>query len=245
MAAPAKKPLRTPDGQDTPEEFALTAPGVPENFSFLTRDDTAVVFERFRQVNPNPISELVAPNPYTFLVSVVLSAQATDVSVNKATQALYKIADTPKKMLALGESGVSGYIQSIGLYRNKARHVIALSALIEERFGGAIPRTRADLESLPGVGRKTASVVLNAVYGEPTMPVDTHILRISPRIGLSAGKTPLAVEKDLLACIPEVFLPHAHHWLVLHGRYVCTARKPLCETCVIHDVCRHNGVING
>jgi endonuclease-3 len=214
-----------------------------DTIAFLTPSEIDTVFSRFQKANPTPKSELSASNPYTFLVSVTLSAQATDVSVNNATAALYKVADTPQKMLALGEEGLIGYIKSIGLYHNKAKNVIALSALLVEKFGGRIPRTREDLESLPGVGRKTASVVLNVVYGEPTMPVDTHILRISPRIGLSAGTTPIAVEKDLLARIPAKYLMNAHHHLILQGRYVCVARKPRCAECLICDVCKHNGVV--
>jgi endonuclease-3 len=198
------------------------------------------IFRRFQSANPNPKTELVSCNPFTLLVSVVLSAQATDISVNKATGPLYAVADTPQAILALGEDGLIGYIKSIGLYRSKARHVMGLCAMLLERFGGEVPRTREELESLPGVGRKTANVVLNVVFGEPTMPVDTHLLRISPRIGLSDGKTPEAVERDLLACIPSAYLNHAHHWLILHGRYVCTARRPACDTCLIADLCTYN-----
>jgi endonuclease-3 len=211
-------------------------------FSFLEQEEIKKVFSLFKKENPEPKSELVAPNEYTFLVSVILSAQATDVSVNRATEPLFKIADTPQKMLALGEQKLVDYIKSIGLYHNKAKNVIAMSKILVEKFGGKIPRTRDELQSLPGVGRKTASVALNVLFGEVTMPVDTHLLRISPRIGLSDGVTPLAVEKDLLAKIPRAYLPHAHHWLILHGRYVCKARTPLCGECVISGLCKRNGV---
>jgi endonuclease-3 len=176
------------------------------------------------------------------LVSVVLSAQATDVSVNKATESLYKVADTPQKMLALGEDGLISYIKSVGLYRTKARHIIELCRILLDRFGGEVPRTREELMELPGVGRKTANVVLNVAFGEPTMPVDTHLLRISPRIGLSDGTTPVQVEADLLERIPAAYLNNAHHWLILHGRYVCIARKPKCGECVIAGVCKRNGI---
>lgn len=206
----------------------------------LEKEKIIELFEIFLANNPEPKSELSAPNPYTLLVSVVLSAQATDKSVNKATEPLYKIADTPYKMLELGEEKLIEYIKSIGLYRSKARHVIELSQMLVQDFNGQIPRTREELMKLPGVGRKTANVVLNVVYGEPTMPVDTHLLRISPRIGLSNGTTPETVEKDLLACIPTQYMKHAHHWLILHGRYVCTARNPKCDECLVNGICKHN-----
>jgi endonuclease-3 len=209
---------------------------------FLSAPEVREVFERFKKANPNPKSELAAPNPFTFLISVVLSAQATDVSVNNATEVLYKVADTPQKILDLGEEGLISYIRTVGLYRTKARHILELCRLLIDRFGGKVPRTREDLESLPGVGRKTANVVLNVIYGEKTMPVDTHLLRISPRIGLSAGAEPLRVEQDLLERIPEEYLDNAHHWLILHGRYVCVARKPKCGECLISEICKHNGV---
>lgn len=198
------------------------------------------IFERFKKQNPSPVSELVAPNPYCLLVSVVLSAQATDKSVNKATEPLYKIADTPQKMLALGEEGLIPYIRSIGLYKNKAKHVIGLSRTLVENFNGQLPRDRESLESLSGVGRKTANVVLNVVWGEHTMPVDTHLLRICPKIGLAQGTTPLEVERSLVSRIPDRYMEHAHHWLILHGRYICTARSPKCEECLICDLCLHN-----
>ena len=211
-----------------------------DDSSVLSREQVISLFERFKSENPVPKTELIATNNYTLLVSVVLSAQATDKSVNKATESLYKIVDTPQKMLELGEEGLIGYIKSIGLYKNKAKNVIALSKILIEKFNSEIPKTREDLMSLPGVGRKTANVILNVVYGEKTMPVDTHLLRISPRIGLSFGTTPESIEKDLLKIIPDEYMQHAHHWLILHGRYVCTARNPKCSECLISDICQHN-----
>lgn len=211
-----------------------------DDSSVLSREQVISLFERFKSENPVPKTELIATNNYTLLVSVVLSAQATDKSVNKATESLYKIVDTPQKMLELGEEGLIEYIKSIGLYKNKAKNVIALSKILIEKFNSEIPKTREDLMSLPGVGRKTANVILNVVYGEKTMPVDTHLLRISPRIGLSFGTTPESIEKDLLKIIPDEYMQHAHHWLILHGRYVCTARNPKCSECLISDICQHN-----
>lgn len=206
----------------------------------LSKDKVILLFERFKEKNPKPTTELIAPNNYTLLVSVVLSAQATDKSVNKATESLYKKVDTPEKMLELGEEGLIEYIKSIGLYRAKAKNVIALSKLLVENFASSLPRTREDLMSLPGVGRKTANVILNVVYGEKTMPVDTHLLRISPRIGLSFGTNPETIEQDLLKIIPDEYMEHAHHWLILHGRYICTARNPKCKECPINDICQQN-----
>lgn len=211
-----------------------------DDSSVLSREQVISLFERFKSENPVPKTELIATNNYTLLVSVVLSAQATDKSVNKATESLYKIVDTPQKMLELGEEGLIEYIKSIGLYKNKAKNVIALSKILIEKFNSEIPKTREDLMSLPGVGRKTANVILNVVYGEKTMPVDTHLLRISPRIGLSFGTTPESIETDLLKIIPDEYMQHAHHWLILHGRYVCTARNPKCSECLISDICQHN-----
>ena len=213
-------------------------------FVKLSPKEIRVLFTRFQKLNPEPATELEAPNPFTLLVSVVLSAQATDKSVNKATGPLYKIADTPEKILALGEEGLISYIKTIGLYRSKAKHVMGLCRMLIDEYGGKLPRKREDLERLPGVGRKTANVVLNVVYGEPTMPVDTHLLRISPRMGLSEGTTPLQVEQDLLKCIPAEFMNHAHHWLILHGRYICTARSPKCAECPVTDLCKRNGMEN-
>jgi endonuclease-3 len=195
-------------------------------------------FSRFRQANPEPKGELEHLNPYTLLVAVVLSAQATDAGVNKATRALFAVADTPEKMLALGEEKVREYIKTIGLYRNKARNVIALSEKLIAEFGDEVPRTRAEIETLPGAGRKTANVVLNMAYGEHTMAVDTHVFRVGNRTGLAPGNTPLDVELGLEKVIPPEFMLHAHHWLILHGRYTCLARKPRCEVCLINDLCR-------
>lgn len=206
----------------------------------LNQQEIETVFERFKSRNPEPKSELNWTSPFTLLVAVVLSAQATDKSVNNATKSLFAIADTPRKMLALGEEGLIPYIKSIGLYRSKASHVIGLSRVLLEKFGGEVPDSREELMILPGVGRKTANVVLNVVFHKPVMPVDTHLLRISPKIGLAEGTTPEQVESSLVARIPEKYMEHAHHWLILHGRYVCTARNPRCKECIIGDICRHN-----
>ena len=195
-------------------------------------------FSRFREANPEPRGELEHLNPYTLLVAVVLSAQATDAGVNKATRALFAVADTPQKMIELGEEKLRDYIKTIGLYRNKAKNVIALSEKLIREFGGEVPRTRAEIESLPGAGRKTANVVLNMAYGEHTMAVDTHVFRVGNRTGLAPGKTPLEVELGLEKVIPSEFMLHAHHWLILHGRYTCLARGPRCEVCLINDLCR-------
>lgn len=208
--------------------------------TLLTQEEIKEVFERFKKANPNPTSELKWTNPFTLLVSVVLSAQATDKSVNKATESLYKIADTPEKILSLGEEKLISYIKSIGLYRTKAKHIIELSKMLMEEFNSTIPDTIDDLIKLPGVGRKTANVVLNVVFNKPTMPVDTHLLRISPKIGLAEGSSPLEIEKSLCTRIPNKYMNHAHHWLILHGRYICTARNPQCENCIINDICKHN-----
>jgi endonuclease-3 len=195
-------------------------------------------FSRFEKASPEPKSELAHFNPFTLLVAVVLSAQATDAGVNRATKPLFEIADTPQKMLALGEDKVRDFIKTIGLYRNKARNVIALSQKLIEEFGGQVPNSRDALETLPGAGRKTANVVLNVAFGQPTMAVDTHVFRVANRTGLAPGETPLAVELGLEKVIPSRFMAHAHHWLILHGRYTCLARKPRCETCLINDLCR-------
>lgn len=198
------------------------------------------MFKRFKSQNPNPTSELNYTNPYTLLVAVVLSAQATDKSVNKATKDLFPIVDTPEKMLSLGEEKLITYIKSIGLYKSKAKNVIGLSKKLIEDFGSQVPGNREALMTLPGVGRKTANVVLNVIFGEPTMPVDTHLLRICPKIGIGEGSTPEAVEQSVLQRIPAEYLRDAHHWILLHGRYVCTARNPKCEECIIADLCKHN-----
>ena len=206
----------------------------------LQQEEIKEIFERFKKENPNPTSELKWTNSFTLLVSVVLSAQATDKSVNKATESLYKIADTPQKILSLGEDNLISYIKSIGLYKSKAKHIIELSKMLISEFDSKIPDNLEDLIKLPGVGRKTANVVLNVLFNKPTMPVDTHLLRISPKIGLAQGLTPLEIEKSLCARIPQEYMNHAHHWLILHGRYVCTARNPHCENCIINDICKHN-----
>lgn len=197
---------------------------------------------RFAQNNPNPKTELISTNTYTLLVAVVLSAQMTDKGVNRATEALFSVVSNPQQMLDLGEEGLKNFIKSINLYPTKARHIIGLSAKIIDEFGGKVPDSRTELESLPGVGRKTASVILNVAFGQPTMPVDTHLLRLAPRLGLSAEKTPLKIEMDLVAKIPEKYMDHAHHWLILHGRYVCKARNPLCNECFLSDICPRNGL---
>ena len=197
----------------------------------------AAIFERFEAAVPDPRTELEYETPFTLLVAVVLSAQATDKSVNKATQQLYKVADTPRKMLALGEAGLTPYIASIGLFRTKARNVIALSRILVEQHGGEVPLEREALMALPGVGRKTASVVLNELDIEPAIAVDTHVFRVAHRLRLSNGKTPEQVEADLMAIVPREGLTRAHHWLILHGRYVCVARKPKCRDCVVGDLC--------
>ena len=194
-------------------------------------------YRRLREVNPNPETELKYVNPYTLLVAVVLSAQATDVGVNKATGPLFAKVDTPEKMLALGEQGLRGYIKTIGLFNAKAKNVIALSKILVDEHASAVPRAREDLEKLPGVGRKTANVVLNVAFGEPTIAVDTHIFRIGNRTGLAPGKTPFEVEAKLEKVTPVEFKQHAHHWLILHGRYVCKARVPECWRCVVEDLC--------
>ena len=196
------------------------------------------VFRRFHEIEPEPKGELDSVNAFTFLVAVVLSAQATDLGVNRATAALFKIADTPEKMWALGEEGLRDYIKSIGLYRAKAKNVIALSRILVENHGSKVPAQREALEALPGVGRKTANVVLNIVFDEPTIAVDTHLFRLGNRIGLAPGKSPLEVEQGLLKVIPKQYLRHAHHWLILHGRYICKARRPECWRCPIADLCQ-------
>lgn len=208
--------------------------------NLLSTEEIKKVFECFKKLNPNPHTELNAPNSYCLLVSVVLSAQATDKSVNKATESLYKIVKSPQEMLELGEEKLISYIKSIGLYKSKASHVIALSKMLIEDFDSKIPSTMEDLLKLPGVGRKTANLMLNTVYDQPTMPVDTHLMRICPKIGLAQGKNPLEVEQSLVQRIPKQYLQKAHHWLILHGRYICTAKNPKCETCPINDLCKHN-----
>lgn len=210
------------------------------NMELLNNEEVTEIFRRWKAANPAPVSELDYVNPFTLLVAVVLSAQATDKGVNKATGPLFKVADTPQKMLALGEEGLISYIKTIGLYKNKAKHVMGLSQKLIDDFGGEVPENREALMTLPGVGRKTANVVLNVIFHEPTMPVDTHLLRVAPKIGLAEGSTPETVEKSLLERIPPEFLHDAHHWILLHGRYICTARNPKCQECLINDICKHN-----
>ena len=206
-----------------------------------TKAEIAEAFRRFQAAKPEPKGELLHTNPFTLLVAVVLSAQATDAGVNKATPVLFAAADTPQKMAALGEERVRDLIKTIGLFRTKAKNVVALSERLIAEHGGAVPRTRAALEALPGVGRKTANVVLNMAFDQPTIAVDTHVFRIGNRTGLAPGKTPFDVEQRLEAIVPDAYRRHAHHWLILHGRYVCVARRPLCEKCLIADLCKWPG----
>ena len=206
-----------------------------------TTAEIVEAFHRFQAAAPAPETELKYRNPFTLLVAVVLSAQATDAGVNKATPALFALADTPEKMAALGEARVRDLIKTIGLFRTKAKNVVALSERLVAEHGGQVPRTREALEALPGVGRKTANVVLNVAFGEATIAVDTHIFRVGNRTGLATGKNPLEVEQKLDAVVPAQYKRHAHHWLILHGRYTCLARKPLCERCVIADLCKWPG----
>ena len=232
---PAKKPATPKPAKAAKKLPAKTSSGATKPW---TPAEVYEAFDRFRKANPEPKGELEHLNPYTLLVAVVLSAQATDAGVNKATRELFKVADTPQKMLALGEDTVRDYIKTIGLYRNKAKNVIALSEKLIAEFNSEVPRTREEIESLPGAGRKTANVVLNMAFGEHTMAVDTHVFRVGNRTGLAPGKTPLEVELGLERVIPQEFMLHAHHWLILHGRYTCLARSPRCEVCLINDLCR-------
>ncbi len=204
----------------------------------LKPDEVRELFARLAELNPSPTTELCYSSPFELLVAVILSAQATDISVNKATRRLYPVANTPAAMLALGEEGLKPYIATIGLFNAKAKNVIAACRLLVERYAGEVPRQRAALEALPGVGRKTANVVLNIAFGEPTIAVDTHIFRVSNRTGLAPGKDVRAVEDRLMKVVPDEFKQEAHHWLILHGRYVCKARKPDCPQCVVRDLCR-------
>jgi endonuclease-3 len=197
------------------------------------------IFRRLQAANPSPKTELNYRTPFELLVAVILSAQATDRSVNLATDRLYPVASTPAAILALGEAGLTPFIQRIGLYRGKAKNILATCAILLEKFGGEVPRSREDLESLPGVGRKTANVILNTAFGEPTIAVDTHIFRVANRTGLAPGKDVMEVERRLVKSVPEAFRQDAHHWLILHGRYVCKARKPECPACVIRDLCEY------
>jgi endonuclease III len=228
--SPKSKPSKSKPSKSKPSKSGATKP--------WTAAEVYEAFSRFRKANPEPKGELEHLNPYTLLVAVVLSAQATDAGVNRATRALFAVADTPQKMLALGEEKVREHIKTIGLYRNKARNVIALSEKLIAEFGSEVPRTRAEIETLPGAGRKTANVVLNMAFGEHTMAVDTHVFRVGNRTGMAPGATPLDVELGLERVIPSEFMLHAHHWLILHGRYTCLARSPRCGLCLIHDLCR-------
>ncbi|HUB63189.1 MAG TPA: endonuclease III [Methylocella sp.] len=237
---PNKKPLAK-----VPSRTAMSSKAVPgPKRTRATRQAPpdaariAEIFRRFETASPHPEGELHHINSYTLLVAVVLSAQATDAGVNKVTPALFAIADSPEKMLALGEEELCGMIKTIGLYRTKAKNVIALSGRLIKDFGGMVPQNREALETLPGVGRKTANVVLNIAFGVPVIAVDTHIFRVSNRIPLAPGKTPLDVERGLETIIPDAFKRHAHHWLILHGRYICKARRPDCARCLIADLCR-------
>ena len=205
----------------------------------MTPAKRRTLFERLAALDPNPKSELAYSTPFELLVSVVLSAQATDKGVNKATERLYRVASTPAAIVKLGVDGLIPYISSIGLYRNKAKNVVALSEILIREHGGQVPRTREALERLPGVGRKTANVVLNVAFGEPTIAVDTHIFRVANRTGLAPGKDPFEVESKLMKAVPQEFVPHAHHWLILHGRYTCVARVPKCPECAIRDLCAY------
>ncbi|SDY08136.1 endonuclease-3 [Allochromatium warmingii] len=205
--------------------------------AYMTPEHCHTLFSRLRAANPAPTTELRHHSPFELLIAVILSAQATDKSVNQATTTLFAHANTPQAILNLGEVGLKPYIRTIGLFNSKARHIIQTCAQLIEHHGGAVPHDRAALEALPGVGRKTANVILNMAFGEPTVAVDTHIFRLANRTGLAPGATPLAVERGLMACIPAEFLANAHHWLILHGRYICTARQPHCASCCIADLC--------
>lgn len=207
----------------------------------MNKQKTIAIFERFKASEPDPKTELEFVNNFTLTIAVVLSAQATDKGVNKATKALFEIADTPEKMAALGEDGIKKYIKTIGLFNTKAKNVFLLSKMLIEEFDSQIPHKREELQKLPGVGRKTANVVLNVAFGELTMAVDTHIFRVSNRIGLVKAKNPLETEMQLLKRIPKEYMEHAHHWLILHGRYICVARKPKCGICHIQEFCEFKG----
>ncbi|MDR3513112.1 MAG: endonuclease III [Caulobacteraceae bacterium] len=230
MAAPAKSAPK-------PKLPAKSKPAARRRLSPAEKARIQAIFDHFAEIAPNPRTELAFKNPFTLVVAVALSAQATDKSVNKASEKLFALADTPEKMLALGEAGLTPMIASIGLYRTKARNVIALSRILVERYGGQVPLDREALQSLPGVGRKTASVVLNELGVEPAVAVDTHVFRVAHRLKLSDGKTPDQVEHDLTAIVPEPYLTRAHHWLILHGRYTCLARKPKCGVCPVAQYC--------
>jgi endonuclease-3 len=220
-----------------PKQEAADAKAAAGALPQWTTAQVEEAFRRFKKANPEPKGELQHINPFTLLVAVVLSAQATDAGVNKATPALFALADTPEKMVELGESRVRELIKTIGLFRTKAKNVVGLSKQLLAEYGGQVPRSREALEALPGVGRKTANVVLNIAFGESTIAVDTHIFRVGNRTGLATGKTPFEVETKLEEVVPAQYKRHAHHWLILHGRYTCVARRPLCEKCIISDLC--------
>jgi endonuclease-3 len=211
----------------------------------MTPETVDKIFARLKRSNPAPKGELEHLNPYTLLVAVVLSAQATDAGVNKATKDLFPIADSPEKMLKLGESGLKRYIKTIGLFNTKAKNVLALSRLLVDQHGGQVPRDRDSLEALPGVGRKTANVVLNIAFGEPTLAVDTHVFRVANRTGLARGTTPRAIEDKLMKVVPAKYMRHAHHWLIQHGRYICVARVPKCPVCPINEYCQYKAKTPG
>ena len=237
----AKKSVRksaTKVGKGKQPERAKPAASKPLAVKPWTNAQIEEAFHRFQAASPEPKTELQHINPFTLLVAVVLSAQATDAGVNKATPALFALADTPEKMVALGETKVRELIKTIGLYRTKAKNVVELSRRLVANHGGQVPRSREELEALPGVGRKTANVVLNVAFGEPTIAVDTHIFRVGNRTGMAPGKNPLEVEQKLEQVVPDRYKRHAHHWLILHGRYTCLARKPRCEVCLIADLCQ-------
>ncbi|MEB3044994.1 endonuclease III [Rhizobium mulingense] len=235
MANPKLKSVGKPSQNSNVITRRKPAAAVKTAYSVAEREE---IFRRFSVQRPEPRGELEHTNPFTLVVAVALSAQATDAGVNKATRALFKVADTPQKMLDLGEEKVRDYIKTIGLYRNKAKNVIALSQMLVDEFAGKVPETHEELVRLPGVGRKTANVVLSMAFGQATMAVDTHIFRIANRIRLAPGKTPDEVEARLMKVVPREYLYHAHHWLILHGRYTCKARRPECERCVIADICK-------
>ena len=230
MAKKSARKTPTKGGKRKPQKRAMSA-------KHWTNAQVEEAFRRFARANPEPKGELKHINPFTLLVAVVLSAQATDAGVNKATRPLFAVADTPAKMVALGEERLRDAIKTIGLYVTKAKNVIALSRQLIERHHGVVPHERAALEALPGVGRKTANVVLNTAFGEPTIAVDTHVFRVSNRTGLAPGRTPSEVEVALEARVPDIYKPHAHHWLILHGRYICKAQRPACDRCLIGDLC--------
>jgi endonuclease III len=238
----SRQPKRRSSGSGAapaPAKARRPAPSLPPAaLTTWTSDEVEEAFRRFHAANPEPRGELAHKDPFTLLIAVVLSAQATDAGVNKATPKLFAVADTPEKMAALGEARLREWIKTIGLYRTKAKNIIALSRALIAEHGGKVPHDREALEALPGVGRKTANVVLNGAFGEPVIAVDTHVFRVANRTGLAPGKTPFEVEQSLERVVPQIYKRHAHHWLILHGRYVCKALKPACGRCLINDLCR-------